>query len=360
LDQGIIQAKPKVGKPASKELVAVTYDNGIFRGWKVEAKDAKLIGIEEELKSRMEKPIAIMFDDGNHIFADERGGGWIRDEQGDAHRIKLLGFEKVLEEKFQSKLICPNCHTTFDSERGFKTHRGQNKCRSSELMEIEELSKLRRSRQVSSTRRGKTVREIETVSVRTCENEEIVSCGDFIYLGSKIDGSASATPGIRRRIGMANTTFGSLNNIWKSNSLPRKTKAALYRAIILSIMLYNAEVWPIKIQDIKALEGAHITMLRRMMANENKDEHFHNEDLFKIFGMPKISEIITHKRLSWISHALRRSPTDRSHKAVIAALSNHNSIWTKWIMRDCERRTSILTSWPWRARRGATFGGETN
>ena len=37
LEQGITLAKPKAGKPASKELVAVTYDNGTFRDgkWKL-------------------------------------------------------------------------------------------------------------------------------------------------------------------------------------------------------------------------------------------------------------------------------------------------------------------------------------
>ena len=78
-------------------------------------------------------------------------------------------------------------------------------------------------------------------------------------------------------------------------------------------------------------------MMRRMMASENKDEHFQNEELFKKFGMPTISETITHKRLSWIAHALRRSPADRSHKAVTAALLNRDSIWTRLVMRDCEK-----------------------
>ena len=58
-------------------------------------------------------------------------------------------------------------------------------------------------------------------------------------------------------------------------------------------MLYNAEVWPIKIQDIKALEGAHIRMMRRMMAFRERDVHISNEELFKAFKLPTIAELIS-------------------------------------------------------------------
>ena len=107
------------------------------------------------------------------------------------------------------------------------------------------------------------------VSVMTCENLNTKSCGEFIYLGSKIDTSTSATPEIKRRISMAMVSFAKLNRIWKAISLSRRTKAALYQATISSVMLYNAEVWPIRQKDMKALEGAHFRMMRRMMIDKN-------------------------------------------------------------------------------------------
>ena len=154
------------------------------------------------------------------------------------------------------------------------------------------------------------------ISVNTCEGMEAKSCGEFIYLGSKLDTSASDTPEISSKLG----------RIWKAKSFSKLTKAALYRAIILSVMLYNAEVWPIKIQDIKALEGAHIRMMRRMMASSDVNEHFSNNQLFAEFNMSTISEVVTQKRLSWIGHALRRPSEDRSKQAVIAALDNKDNI----------------------------------
>ena len=54
----------------------------------------------------MEIPIAILFDDGEFIFADDRGEGWIRDEDGRAYRMRKLGQDRPLqleEEKLDAK-----------------------------------------------------------------------------------------------------------------------------------------------------------------------------------------------------------------------------------------------------------------
>ena len=90
----------------------------------------------------------------------------------------------------------------------------------------------------------------------TCEGKLTKPCGSFVYLGTLTNMDASATPEVRRRIGMALGAFGSLGKIWKSKAISRKTKSRLYTAIILSLMLYNAEIWNIKKQDLAALEGA--------------------------------------------------------------------------------------------------------
>ena len=190
----------------------------------------------------------------------------------------------------------------------------------------------------SATKRGKTTQRVEMVKVLTCENRETKACGEFVYLGSKIITSASATPEIRRRIGMAQVSFGKLKRrVWKSNKISTKLKAALYRAIIWSIMLYNAEVWPIKERDLKALEGAHFRMMRSMLVSEVEDEHITREHLLETFGMTSIADEITRKRLSWVGHALRRTDRDRSKIAVTKELKDPTSKWTKLVQQDCSK-----------------------
>ena len=118
---------------------------------------------------------------------------------------------------------------------------------------------------------------------------------------------------------MALGAFGSLSKIWKSKSISRKTKARLYMAIVISLMLYNAEVWTPKKQDIKALEAAHFRMLRSMM-NVRKEERVKMKEMLQTFELPTIEHYITQKRMRWVGHGLRRDDSDRSKKAVIETL----------------------------------------
>ena len=103
-------------------------------------------------------------------------------------------------------------------------------------------------------------------------------------------------------------------------------------------MLYNAEVWPIKIQAIKALEGAHVRMMRVMMASKVRNAHISNKELLRAFKLPTIAELISHKRLSWVGHAVRRDANDRSRVAVLKALANKKSKWTKSVQEDFENK----------------------
>ena len=65
----------------------------------------------------------IEFDDGDtdSMFAETRRRGWIRDEDGDAHRMWKLRQNRPLDGKYD-KLTCSKCGYFFDTERGLKAH----------------------------------------------------------------------------------------------------------------------------------------------------------------------------------------------------------------------------------------------
>ena len=306
-------------------------------GWILEERHAHFMGIKVERTAFMERPMLVVFDTGHHLSFDDRGQSWLRDENGLSYRFTRLGFECFLDKTSKRKFLCEGCQTSFDSELALKIHRGGGWCRRFEDLAVREQTILRRTRVNSSTKRGKSSSRVEVVKVLTCEGKETKSCGEFVYLGSKIITSASATPEIKRRIGMAQASFGKLWRIWRSKKISTRLKAALYRAIVLSIMLYNAEVWPIRERDLKSLEGAHFRMMRSMVADGAEDEHITKEHLLETLGMASVADIITTKRLRWVGHALRRHDRDRSRIAVMNELKDTSSTWTKLVMQDCSK-----------------------
>jgi hypothetical protein len=91
----------------------------------------------------------------------------------------------------------------------------------------------------------------------------------------------------------AAASFGRLSNIWK-----------LYETLILSILLYSAELWPITVTAMKTLEAAHHRWLRKLLGITWKDK-VKNEEVRRRTGLRKIEIIITERRLRWLGHVMR-------------------------------------------------------
>ena len=299
------------------------------------------MGVDRDSK-RPDADTVILFDDGEVMFGVQRGY-WFRDEDDDTHKTHKLGLRRALEQKLSKGHRCGQCGHEFQNEESLERHKSSGWCRKTEKMDSKQLRRLHRTRQTSSTRRGKGAESVEQVKVVTCDGKLTKRCGSFVYLGTLTNMDASATPEVRRRIGMALGAFGSLGKIWKSKAISRKTKSRLYTAIILSLMLYNAEIWNIKKQDLAALEGAHFRMIRSMM-NVGDELHFTKQELLQKFDLPRLADYITQKRMRWIGHALRRDDRDRSKIAVIKTLKDEHSFWTKLAKEDCKKLRNI----PWR------------
>ena len=90
----------------------------------------------------------------------------------------------------------------------------------------------------------------------------------------------------------------SKQSLEKSINL-KENQSQTVHGIVISLMLYNAEVWTPKKQDIKALEAAHFRMLRSMM-NVRKEERVKMKEMLQTFELPTIEHYITQKRMRWV------------------------------------------------------------
>ena len=55
--------------------------------------------------------------------------------------------------------------------------------------------------------------------------------------------TADSKADVDRRIGLATGVAGNLAVIWRSKDIGLMTKTRLYKALVLSVLLYNAETW---------------------------------------------------------------------------------------------------------------------
>jgi len=79
---------------------------------------------------------------------------------------------------------------------------------------------------------------------------------EFSYLGSYVSFNSSCEKDVNMRIGKAAAVFSKMEKIWRKNNISLKVKTRLYEAIILSTLLYGAEVWPLRVTLTKRLDAA--------------------------------------------------------------------------------------------------------
>ena len=81
---------------------------------------------------------------------------------------------------------------------------------------------------------------------------------DFQYLGSVITESGRIDEEIDRRIANALTAFGALTQaVFSDHNLSTMTKRLIYKACVLSVLLYGAECWTPLQRHLKCLNTFH-------------------------------------------------------------------------------------------------------
>jgi len=90
---------------------------------------------------------------------------------------------------------------------------------------------------------------------------------DFCYLGSWLSTNGSCVvKDCQIRIGKASSVFGRLQDVWRNKHISLKVKVRMYESLVMSTMLYSAELWPLTIPQKKKLNAAHHKSQRRLLA----------------------------------------------------------------------------------------------
>ena len=76
---------------------------------------------------------------------------------------------------------------------------------------------------------------------------------EFIYLGTAINTNNDVSLEIKRRVTLTYRCYFGLNRQLSTRDLSRATKLTLYKALILTVLLYGAEAWTLSSTDAAAL-----------------------------------------------------------------------------------------------------------
>ena len=102
-----------------------------------------------------------------------------------------------------------------------------------------------------------------TISI---DDAELKVVNSFKYLGSMISNDGSLDKEIAYRISKASQALGRLlNRLLNHHNVTLDTKLKVYRAVVLSSLLYGCETWTIYRRHLKQLERFHQRALRSIL-----------------------------------------------------------------------------------------------
>ena len=118
--------------------------------------------------------------------------------------------------------------------------------------------------------------------------------------------------------------------------LPVKLKGRLFAAFVLSVLLYNSEVWVIGKGEMKALEGKVVYLMRKVVGETVKEgeERMSNQELRGMLKLESVEEMIRKRRLQWVAHSARRGRGDLTWRGMRREVEDEGSGWGEHVRKD--------------------------
>ena len=110
---------------------------------------------------------------------------------------------------------------------------------------------------------------------------------------------------------------------------------------MLTVMLYNSEVWPIRDDELQWLSANYRRMLYsifRLGARARAEKikvKISTDELLEKMRLPPLPLRLRQNRMRWVGHALRRDENDMSHKLVLRELAERpTAFWSRNVLSD--------------------------
>ena len=125
----------------------------------------------------------------------------------------------------------------------------------------------------------------------------------FCYQGNMIsvDGDADAAVEARIRIGW--NKFRQLVPLLTNKDVSLIMRGRLYSSCVRSSMLHGSETWPVRKENVVALQRAEMRMVKWMCGVKLKDR-LPSKELRERRGVDDIALVLQQNRLRWYGHVL--------------------------------------------------------
>ena len=128
---------------------------------------------------------------------------------------------------------------------------------------------------------------------------------NFKYLGSLINPKGEALNEIQSHISAAWAAFIQLRKrLWLRNEISRRTKLWIYNALVLSVLLYGCETWPLRAGEANDLSIILHKYVRCILSLRLSDRVSNDVIRRRCSDIPLVSDVVKPTRLRWFGYTL--------------------------------------------------------
>jgi len=158
-----------------------------------------------------------------------------------------------------------------------------------------------------------------------------------------VDGDADAVVEARIRIGW--NKFRQLVPLLTNKDMSLSMRGRLYSSCVRSSMLHGSQTWPVRKENVVALQLAEMRMVRWMCGVKLKDR-LPSKELRERLGIDGIALVLQQNRLRWWGggHVLRKEDDDWVKKCMEYEVEGPRPrgrpkrTWREVVREDCQAR----------------------
>ena len=163
------------------------------------------------------------------------------------------------------------------------------------------------------------------------------------YLGDmlSVDGDADAAVEVRIRIGW--NKFRQLVPLLTNKDVSFIMSGRFYSSYVLSSMLHGSETWPVRKENVVALQRAEMRMVRWMCGVKLKDR-LPSKELRERLVIDDIALVLQQYMLLWYGHVLQKEDDDWVKKCMEYEVEGPRPrgrpkrTWREVVREDCQAR----------------------
>ena len=146
---------------------------------------------------------------------------------------------------------------------------------------------------------------VKTQPIVSIYGTALKAVNTFTYLGSTISANAGMDEEISNRISKATAAFGNLlKRLWLNHDIRLDTKICVYKAAILTPLLYGSETWTTYKRQVKRLDHFHQRCLRRIVGIRWQ-QMIPDTKVLQTCKISGIESLLIKYKLQWAGHVSR-------------------------------------------------------